>query len=31
MNNDSDTSADLQMNILDNLGDKIETKEEKKK
>tara|TARA_A100001015_G_scaffold153687_1_gene170580 strand:+ start:72 stop:1340 length:1269 start_codon:yes stop_codon:yes gene_type:complete len=30
MNNDSDTSADLQMNILDNLGDKIETKEEKK-
>ena len=23
MNNDSDTSADLQFNILDNLGDKI--------
>ena len=33
MNNDSDTSADLQINILDNLGDKInlEKKEEVKK
>jgi hypothetical protein len=30
MNNDSDTSADLNINILDNLGDKIEIEEPKK-